>query len=223
MKNIIISGMSVFALALLAPQTARPQGTMFVSSLGQPSTGSAEVGSDSWLAAGFETGNNTGGYVLDSVQLAMAPASGAPSQFIVALYSAHDPIAHRPDSSLGILAGSSDPETSGIYNYTASGVTLPPSTYYYVVLTSGTTVSSGFYAWSFDNSPPVTSGGWGGTQRLLYSRDGLSWNSLFGDRQFSLTATAVPEPDTLSLLALAGLLSYAWPRWRAQAKRRTAS
>ena len=42
MKNFIISGMSFFALALLAPQTARPQGTMFVSSLGQPATGSAE-------------------------------------------------------------------------------------------------------------------------------------------------------------------------------------
>jgi len=223
MENIIITGMSVLALALLAPQTARPQGTMFVSSLGQPATGSAEVGSDSWLAAGFETGNNPGGYVLDSVQFAMAPASGAPSQFIVAIYSSVNIIAPLPGSSLGILAGSSDPVTSGIYNYTASGVTLSPSTDYYVVLTSGTTVSSGFYAWSFNNSPPVTSGGWGGTQYHLYASDGLSWNFLSGDQQFSVTATAVPEPDTLSLLALAGLLSYAWPRWRAQAKRRTAS
>ena len=214
MENIIITGMSVFALALLAPQTARPQGTMFLSSLGQPATGSAEVGSDSWLAAEFRTGNNSAGYVLDSVQFAMAPASGAPSQFIVAIYSGQNIIAPLPDRSLGILTGSSDPETSGIYTYTTSGITLSPSTDYYVVLASGTLVSTGFYAWSFNNSPPVTSGGWGGTQRLLYSRDGLSWNSLFGDRQFSLTATAVPEPDTLSLLALAGLLSYAWPRWR---------
>jgi hypothetical protein len=214
MKNIIISGMSLFALALLAPQTARPQGTMFVSSLGQPATGSAEVGSDSWLAAEFRTGNNSAGYVLDSVQLAMAPASGAPSQFIVALYSSVNTIAPLPGSSLGILAGSSDPVTSGIYNYATSGVTLSPSTDYYVVLTSGTSVSTGFYAWSFNNSPPVTSGGWGGTQDLLYSSDGSSWRFAYEDPQFSVTATAVPEPDTLSLLALAGLLSYAWPRWR---------
>jgi hypothetical protein len=215
MKNIIISGMSVFALALLAPQTARSQGTMFLSSLGQPATGSAEVGSDSWLVAGFETGNNPGGYVLDSVQLGMAPASGAPSQFTVMLYSERDiGIAVIPGSSLGILSGSSDPETSGIYTYTTSGITLSPSTDYYVVLTSGTSVSTGFYAWSFNNSPPVTSGGWGGTQDLLYSSDGSSWRFAYEDPQFSVTATAVPEPDTLSLLALAGLLSYAWPRWR---------
>ena len=224
MENIIITGMSVFALALLAPQTARPQGTMFLSSLGQPATGSAEVGSDSWLAAEFRTGNNSAGYVLDSVQLAMAPASGAPSQFIVALYSSVATITRFPGSSLGILAGSSDPETSGIYTYTTSGITLSPSTDYFIVLTSGTTVSSGFYAWSFNNSPPVTSGGWSANQTLFNSSNGSSWRgSPPEDPQFSVTATAVPEPDTLSLLALAGLLSYAWPRWRAQAKRRAAS
>ena len=226
MKNIIISGMSVFALALLAPQTALTQGTMFLSSLGQPATGSAEVGSDSLLATEFRTGNNPGGYVLDSVQLAMAPASGAPSQFTVMLYSGRDiNIAVVPGSSLGILSGSSDPVTSGLYTYTASGLTLSPSTDYYVVLASGTLVSTGFYAWSYNNSPPVTSGGWGGSVFLLNSSDGssLSWNAAYEDPQFSLTATAVPEPGTLSLLALAGLLSYAWPRWRAQAKRRTAS
>jgi len=153
----------------------------------------------------------------------MAPASGAPSLFTVTLYSAQaGPIADLPGSSLGILNGSSDPVTSGIYNYTASGLALSPSTAYFVVLTSGTSVSTGFYAWSVNNSPPVTSGGWGGDY-ALNSSDGSSWQATFSDPQLSLTATAVPEPDTLSLLALAGLLSYAWPRWRAQAKRRTAS
>ena len=95
----------------------------------------------------------------------------------------------------------------------ASGLALSPSTAYFVVLTSGTSVSTGFYAWSVNNSPPVTSGGWGGDY-ALNSSDGSSWQATFSDPQLSLTATAVPEPDTLSLLALAGLLSYAWPRWR---------
>jgi len=119
MENIIITGMSVLALALLAPQAAQSQGTMYVSSLGQPSTGSVAVGSDSWQAEFFATGKNPGGYLLNSIQLAMAPASGAPSLFTVTLYSAQaGPIADLPGSSLGILNGSSDPVTSGLYNYT---------------------------------------------------------------------------------------------------------
>jgi hypothetical protein len=61
--------------------------TAYLSNLGQSSTGSLAVGSDSWLAASFGTGTNEGGYELNSIQLAMTDASGNPSGFTVMIYT----------------------------------------------------------------------------------------------------------------------------------------
>jgi hypothetical protein len=218
-KNLILGGIIIFAVGLLAPQTAWSQGTLtYLSSLGQPSFGSAAVGSDSWVAGFFATGNNAGGYALDSVQLAMTPASGAPNGFEVMLYSVVGLSGPFPGSSLGTLSGSSDPETGGLYTYTASGLMLSPSTQYYIVVTAGTSVANGAYAWSVANSPPDAIGGWSGDNFLLTSSDGSSWNITTGDPQFALTATAVPEPGTIALLGLSGLLFFASRRWRAKAQ-----
>jgi hypothetical protein len=220
MKKLIVVGV-VLVLGVVVTDSARAQGTLFVSSLGQPSTGSAAVGSDSRLAAPFLTGNNPGGYAFDSIELNMTSASGDPSGFTVQLYTEvtlnGDAV---PGSSLGTLTGSTDPATADVYTYTASGLSLSPSTYYFIVVTAVTSVANGAYAWSFDNSSPVTSGGWGGTVFLLSSSDGSSWNANFEDPQFSLTATAVPESDTLVLMGLPGLLFLAWRRWRASAQTR---
>jgi hypothetical protein len=219
MKKMIVVGVIVLVLGLVVPETARSQGTLFVSSLGQPSTGSAALGSDSLLATTFLTGNNPDGYALDSLQLDMTPATGDPGGFTVQLYTAGNYNGTVvPVSSLGILTGSSDPVNAGLYTYTASGLTVAPSTLYFVVLSAGTPVASGAYAWSFDNSPAVTSGGWSGSDFLLSSSDGSSWKANFEDAQFSLTATAVPEPEPLYLLGLPGVLFFVWRRWRVKGR-----
>jgi len=218
MKNSIICGMILFALGLLAPQTARSQGTLtYVSSLSPPSAGSAAVGSDSWVAGLIQTGNNPGGYALDSVQFALTPASGAPSGFEVELYSGteYGP-AVLPESSLSTLIGSSDPETGGFYTYAASGLTLSPSTDYYLVVTAGTAVASGAYGWSFANSAPIATGGWIGAGFFATSTDGSSWRFISGSPQYALNATAVPEPDTLELFGFPALLFFARRRWQAK-------
>jgi len=225
MKEVIFNGIFVFVICMLAAQTARSQGTVYLSNLSQPSVGSAAVGSDSWLAEMISTGNNPGGYELDSVQLAMAPALGTPSGFTVMLYSrsTRPSLGPTPGSSLGTLSGSStDPVTAGIYTYTASGLTLSSSSIYFIVLTAGTPVASGAYAWSVQNPAPITSsGGWNATVSVYTSVDGLAWSGPYSDDpQFALTATAVPEPDTLYLLGLPGLLFVAWRRWRAKAQAR---
>ena len=163
MKKMIRRGFIVVMVAMLARYSVWSQGTIFVSNLGQPSAGSLTVGSDSWLAESIGTGNNPGGYALDSVQLAMTPASGSPSGFMVMLYSAAVGAQVLPGSSLGTLtASSSDPMAGGLYTYTASGLTLSPETDYFIVLTAGTRLASGAYAWSFENtSTGSSSGGWG--------------------------------------------------------------
>jgi hypothetical protein len=218
----LLNGMIVFAVGLLAPQTARSQGTStYISSLGLPSAGTEEVGSDSWIADQIKTGNNPGGYALDTIQLAMAPASGAPSGFTVMLYSAISFAAILPGTSLGTLSGPTDPETDGTYTYTASDLTLSPSTFYFIVVTAGTPVASGLYAWSFASSLPSSSGGWDGAVFFITSSDGSTWSTLSntdGDLQYALTATPTPEPNTLGLLGLSGMLFFAWRRWQAKAQ-----
>src|ERR1041384_3547059 len=114
MKKLIISGLTVLAVALSVPQITQAQGTTYLSNLGGTPVNSAAVGSDSWLAASFYTGNNPGGYFLDSFQLRMNDASNSPSGFAVMLYTT----GLFPRSSLGSLSGSPNPSTAGIYTYT---------------------------------------------------------------------------------------------------------
>src|ERR1039458_2607755 len=110
MKSII----SMFVVGLLAQQIAVAQGTTtYLSNLGQASAGSLAVGSDSWLAEAFRTGADAGGYVLDSVQLSLADASGSPSGFTVMLY-ATNPSTPAPFSYLTTLHGSLDPVAAGV-------------------------------------------------------------------------------------------------------------
>jgi hypothetical protein len=155
MKTIIASLIG-FTLALLAPQILRAQGTTYMSNLGQTNAGSIAVGSDSWLATLFETGTNSSGYTLDSIQLAMAGASGSPSGFTVMLYNEQGIGGENLGSSLGTLDGSLNPVIGGVFTYTpVSNLTLSPNTVYFIVLTSGTTVANGAYEWDYTsvNSP----------------------------------------------------------------------
>jgi hypothetical protein len=209
MKRAILLAILALALAVLSPQVAQAQGTLYVSSLDLTSSGSASVGSDSWLATDIRTGTNASGYLLNSVQLALTDASGTPSGFTAMIYNINPLIeVPVPGSSLGTLNGSLDPVAGGVYTYSpASSLTLSPSTVYYIVLTAGTAVANGAYEWSFANTfAPTISGGWIGGRILLSSSVGLNWEPVPSALpQFAIYATpAVPEPSILGLLALGG-------------------
>jgi hypothetical protein len=216
MKKIII----MFAIGLLTQQVTKAQGTIYLSNLGQASAGSDAVGSDSWLATGFETGNTTSSYSLNSVQLAMTDASGNPNDFTVMIYSAIQNGDFSPISSLGTLSGSLNPSSGGIFTYTpASTLILSSSTVYFIVLTAGTSVANGAYNWSNTGTFPISynpSGGWQAPVGLTHidnyqSNDGSSWSvssALFP--QFAITATPIPEPSPALLFLLgSGVLIYA--------------
>jgi hypothetical protein len=209
MNKAIILAVLASALAGLSPQISPAQGTIYVSTLGLPSTGSASVGSDSWLAEFFQTGPNAGGYLLNSVQLALTDATGTPSGFTVMIYNRNPLVitGFAPGNSLGTLSGSLDPVAPGLYTYTpGSTLTLSPGTPYFIVLTAGTAVADGAYEWSVATTgSPTVSGGWNGGGISVSSSDGLNWRPSIPVLALSaISATAVPEPSTLGLLALGG-------------------
>jgi hypothetical protein len=146
----------------------------------------------------------------------MTNASGNPSGFMLMLYSAMHPGEFFPSNSLGILNGTANPATSGIFNYTpALNLTLSPSTTYFLVLTAGTTGVNGAYECNLAGIRYDASGGWrapiGGVGQDTYqSVDGLNWGKrITVNPQFAIAATAIPEPGLLSLLGLGGL-GFLW-------------
>lgn len=197
MKGIIIAVM-VLMTELFVLQTVPAQSTLYFSSLGQAPTGSEMVASDSWLALTFGTGSNPGGYMLDSVQLRMASASGNPSGFSLSIYSGST---HGPLSYMGNLIGS-DPAVGGIYTYAASTPIFLSLGFYSLVVTAETPSAMGAYEWSESVGGMIT-GGWI-TYGRFQSSDGINWGfvSRATLNQTAIYATAVPEPAAGVLLGL---------------------
>jgi hypothetical protein len=208
MKKTII-GSVIVLVNILIPQMSQAQGTVYVSNLGQTSVGNVSAGSNAWFAADFITGTNVDGYTLNSIELGMTDATGNPNGFMAMIYSANGGAGVTPGNNLETLNGSANPSTAGIYTYNdVSNLTLLPSTYYFIVLTAGTAISSGAYGWSVTDTPSFgyNSYHWGGEVFFLQSNNGSSWNSTSSTYgQFALNATPVPEPSSLVLLGLSGL------------------
>jgi hypothetical protein len=225
MKNLTIGGVIAFA-SILAPQFIRAQGTMtYLSNLDQASAGSLAVGSNSWVAFGFQTGSDASGYVLNSVQMPMTDVSGNPSGFTVFLYSAAlfpgAGIVWAPGGEIGTINNSLSPTTGGIYTFTAiSNLTLAPNGKYFIVLTSGTGVGDGAYELSYTAATnDILRNGWVGYGGVWTSTNGALHLPPFGltyDNlaQFALNATAIPEPGVLGLLSLGGF-AFLWHRRKA--------
>jgi hypothetical protein len=213
MKKLIIT----FLIGLFTQQITQAQGMIYLSNLGQASAGSISVGSDSWYAMLFQTGNNVGGYTLDSIQLGLANATGSPSDFMVEIYAPdpHNFTGASPGDSLGILSGSLNPATAGIYTYVpGSSLALSPGTDYFIVLTAATTIANGAYELNYASSPAYNASdhwAWGDG---LGSNNGTSWHPQVFYHQFAISATPVPEPGVLNLLGLGGAALL----WRRRAK-----
>ena len=223
MKRLIIIKGIILALLLIALPRSQAQGTVYLSNLNQTTLAGAAVGSDAWLATCFLTGANADGYVLDSIELAMASSIGSPSGFTVMLYSAVSDVEYYPGTSLGTFSGSMSPMTGGIFTYTApSDLLLSPNTSYFIVLTAETTVSSGAFEYNYSGPYSESNDGWfapeGNSAPDNYqSVNGSTWNWIpdnnAGNLQYSLTATAVPEPGELGLTAF-GILLIGFRRWQ---------
>jgi len=216
MKNIIAITIGL-SVGLLASHLVFGQGTVYLSNLNQNFAGSFAVGSDSWQAPAFITGTNSGGYLLDSVQLGMADASGSPIGFTVMICPDVVTTGDHPGSSLSTLIGSANPSTVGSYNYTpTSALALLPDTIYFIVISAGTSVANGAYEWNYADTQsynPIDNWGGGGA---FGSNNGLSWHlpgPPYYYPQYAITATAIPESSPAFLLLLgSGVLFYVHQR-----------
>ncbi len=207
MRNTIFG--AALAIAMSLPVLTQAQGTIYVSNLDQTPIGSLAVGSDSWIAQGFYIlPSDPKTYVLNSIQLLIAPATGSPSGFSVSIYS-------RPFGStgdirehyVGTLSGSPNPVNAGVYTYEASGITLSSSESYDLIVTGGTPVAHGTYGWSAVDGG-IENGSWDIANGYASSSDGMVWvgHVRQGALQMAINATPIPEPATWVLAGLGFLL-----------------
>lgn len=199
MKKQLVGTLFVM-VGLFSETTMHGQGT-YVSNLGSPTTGSLSVASNAWLATWFRTGSATEGYSLDSIQISMATPSGTPDGFTVMLWD------FNLDRSIATLAGP-NPSTSGVFTYTATALTLAPSTVYWFAVKAATPLSVGAFRWDHAAARNDTPGIDGWLQGAAYqtSLDGIDWDrsTQVGNLKFAVTATAIPEPSAMSLILLGG-------------------
>ena len=179
-------------------QLSKAQGTAFLSNLSDSEIGVSAVGSDVWWGQTLQTGTNTEGYILNSVQLKLDAPSGAAHGFNLSISQSN------PNIFIGNLSGP-DPTSSGMFTYIGAGIHLLPSSQYFLVVSASSLTTDGAYMWSYSSAPPNAVGGWS-IMRRYRSTDGVNW--LIADRssafQFAVYATAVPEPSSLALLGLGG-------------------
>jgi hypothetical protein len=176
----------------------------YLSSLNTPPLGgSLPVAQDSWFAAGFQTGTNSAGYLLDSVDLSFGGASGTPGAFAIFIYEV--PNYYFPGNRVGELTVTTNPVNAGIYRFYASNIVLSASTWYSVVITSSQPLAAGTYKWNFI----------GGTTNLLilkvdgwnmgfpaHSTNGIVWERVgnMNGFQFAVNASPIPEPGASWLI-----------------------
>jgi hypothetical protein len=201
MRKLLFFGLVILVSELFVARIASAQGTQEVSNLGQTPAGSSVLGSDDWVGQGIISGNNPGGYLLNSVQLMLDADPADPGGFEVSIYSS---LNGHPENELGNLAGP-DPSAGGLFTYTASGLDLSPSTHYFVVVTSATPADQGGYSWR-GSAGIILRGNqqWTIDDSYASSPNGSSWTVNGGkiDFQMAIFATPAPEP---AILALSGL------------------
>jgi len=214
---LLLAVLSWFAL----PELARAQGAVYLSNLGETTSGSVPVAGDAWIAASFFTGNAPGGYVVDAVQLLMAGALGNPGNIRVSIYSST--LFRAPDASLGSLAGI-DPGGSGSFMFSTSGLFLPPDKLHFVVVTSSSPLMLGQYNWSIANTNSYTGiEQWRTMQATWGSTDGLSWFRNDDPFQFAISANRAPEPASPTLIVLGLAVAGFWRCRHMQKPRRLTS
>jgi hypothetical protein len=199
-SKIHIWAIILFLFECAAAPTVEAQGTVFVSNLGSTNPIFVGLGPNYWMAQPFVTGPTNTEYVLNSIQLLMlVTGSSSGTNLQVSLYNNNGGV---PGTSLALLNGS-DPTSSGVCTYTASGVTMAPSTTYWILVSSGL-MQFGFpvfLAGASQTTNYVSNADWS-LSAPMYSTDLTTWQlAPYNAGQIAIRAT-VPEPSVCMLIGL---------------------
>ena len=209
--NTVIFLVSTFFLTLQSTQAA-----VYISNLGETSLGAYSFSQNGpngpenlWFAQRFYTGTALGGYNLDSIELSLDGTGSPAGSVVVYLYGSTPSAPGAPEQTVNSV----NPTVSGTYTFTASGIILSPSTYYYIVATTTADPATDPYAWNQSSTYNFTStDNWSIPQNhQCVSTDGSHWIYSFisaNPLQFAVNATAVPEPGILSLTGIGLALAF---------------
>lgn len=195
-------------LAALACLVVPARAEVVLSNLNEIDFNSSLVRSSRWFAQSFVTNNNQA-WTLTSATLSFDSAQNFSGNLFVNLYSN---ATNSPGNSLGTLSGSDNPASAGQYTYTSNGISLDPSTTYWLV--AGVSSGDGVYSWLYTESMAST-GVWSipSTNTYASTDDGANtWSLNDGEPfLFSIEATAtaplsVPEIDPNGLGSVLALV-----------------
>jgi hypothetical protein len=213
-------GLLLAAVAFLTPSAALSD-TVVLTSLGNSMDDVSQVRSAAWIANSFITDTNA--WRLNSVEISMFAASNSSGNFFLSIWSDNG-AGTAPGSQLEVLSGTSNPNPgtgSANFSYTAagSGLSVDPTTKYWVV--AGVTAGPSSYNWNFSYNPsPTALGVWSIplVATYVFSTDqAATWLSPAGGDpyMFAINATlaTVPEPSTW-VMGLAGATCASWGAMR---------
>jgi hypothetical protein len=124
-------------LAALACLVVPARAEVVLSNLTVTETDANDVSLSPWIAQSFVT--NDQAWTLTSATLFFKTYNPSGNLFVDLYSNATD----VPGSSLGTLSGSANPESEGQYTYTSTGISLDPSTTYWLV--AGVSSGDGSY------------------------------------------------------------------------------
>lgn len=214
MKNPLTIPALILAGIAVACRPTHAQGTVYLSGLDLATAGVVAIGSDARVETEFAAGTNAAGYLLNRVQISIGGITGRPAGLKVMLLNY---VTRQP---LLTLTGS-DPTGDGVFMYEASGFVLLPGTSYWLALTSTTPLPTGAFLWNYTTATPAGRDGWeGGNMYAIVSPGPPPTTIRYVGRvpQFAVSATPIPEPASVALFILAGLVFVVRRHWAIPAR-----